>query len=200
MIKWCRVLKLDPRIRIPQKTFPLKPLLISNLNRTSSEHWPTAHTWLNDGCLQLERITEDIKFLVKWTDYLENEGAQLSIEFVVGPRGAFLYLSLPSNYPHSPALDQCFPETWFCHWIWVYFDWPNASGFQVFTLFKEESERSRRMDNLLVHGGALVWMSRSFCTFCELLAKVPEESLRCRHNFQTSLRRVFEGFHDSYIC
>ena len=52
------------------------------------------------------------------------------------------------------------------------------------------------MDNLLVHGCALVWMSRSFHAFCELLAKVPEESLNCRH---TSLRRVSGGSYDSYF-
>ena len=32
------------------------------------------------------------------------------------------------------------------------------------------------MDNLLVYSGTLIWMCRSFCAFCELLAKVPEES------------------------
>ena len=67
---------------------------------------------------------------------------------------------------------------------------PSLTDTTASTFSHSEDKKFWRMDNLLVHGCALIWMSSSFYVFCGLLAKVPEESPRCRHK---SLRRVSGG-------
>lgn len=62
-----------------------------------------------------------------------------------------------------------------------FFDWHD--GFHVFAFSNEEGKKLWWMDDLLAHGGPLLWMPRSFRSFCKLLGLPKNSYLGVVNNF-----------------